>query len=339
LLASGLSPDLAGGGATGFGGAAGGGAGLGGGHSRNDDLGSSSDCACATETIAKQSAIHDRCRTCRFWPLAGARSMRLTTRVRLSPAVAVALLVSTTAVAAPIDDAKKAFADGKAAFERGDFETALASYQRANMILPAPNLYYNIGATYERLGRYQEAALAFDKYFELAGAPQNDEDRAFQDKLRSRTEGDRKRPNLPPPRTQPAPAPQPPPAAPPQQPPQYPQQPPLGYYPGYYVPPPGPPREVKLRQARSRRTRAIVLMGIGVPLCLAGIGITGWAASSNDGVTEGTGIFFGASAFVVGVTLWAPGAASFVKSSRDVATLSKPDPLAPQPLPPGARGF
>ena len=59
--------------------------------------------------------------------------------------------------------------------------TALAPYQRANMILPAPNLYYNIGATYERLGRYQEAALAFDKYFELAGPPQNDEDKDFQD--------------------------------------------------------------------------------------------------------------------------------------------------------------
>src|SRR5262249_13786133 len=100
------------------------------------------------------------------------------------------LLLALPASAAPIDDAKKAFAEGKAAFERGDYEAALAAYQHANMILPAPNLYYNIGATYERLGRYQEAALAFDKYFEMAGAPTSDEEREFQDKLRTRAEAD-----------------------------------------------------------------------------------------------------------------------------------------------------
>src|SRR5437868_5941908 len=108
------------------------------------------------------------------------------------------VLCALSARAAPIDDAKKAFAEGKAAFERGEYEKALSAYQRANMILPAPNLYYNIGATYERLGRYQEAALAFDKYFELAGAPTTDDEKAFQEKLRERSEADRKRPNLPP---------------------------------------------------------------------------------------------------------------------------------------------
>jgi hypothetical protein len=269
--------------------------------------------------------------------------MRLTTPVRLSPAVvllfAATTLTSSAAVAAPIDDAKKAFAEGKAAFERGDYESALSSYQRANMILPAPNLYYNIGATYERLGRYQEAALAFDKYFEMTGTPTTDDERAFQDKLRTRADADRRRPNLPPPR-----AVTPPPAPPPQQPPvvQQPQQPPLGYYPqGYYAPPPGPSRELRLRQAKARRTRAIVLMSIGLPLTVAGIGVVGWAASDPNVTTEATGIFLGGSAFIVGVTLWAPGAASFVRSNRDVATLSKPDPLAgqPQPLPPSARGF
>ena len=110
----------------------------------------------------------------------------MTTIVRL-----LALLVAVTAStarAAPIDDAKKAFAEGKEAFERGDYEAALNAYQRANTILPAPNLYYNIGATYERLGRYQEAALAFDKYFEMAGTPQTDEDKEFQEKLRVRLE-------------------------------------------------------------------------------------------------------------------------------------------------------
>jgi hypothetical protein len=266
--------------------------------------------------------------------------MRLTTAVRLSVVVAVALVASTTtttAVAAPIDDAKKAFADGKAAFERGDYESALASYQRANMILPAPNLYYNIGATYERLGRYQEAALAFDKYFEMVGAPQNDEDRAFQDKLRARADADRRRPNLPPPRVQPAPVTQPPVV---QQPPA-PQPPPPGYYPpGYYAQTPGPSREVRLRAAKARRTRAIVLMSIGLPLTVAGIGVVGWAATRSDATAEGTGIFLGGTAFIVGVTLWAPGAASFVRSSRDIKNITnEPPPGQPQPLPPSSRGF
>src|SRR6478672_9346160 len=153
----------------------------------------------------------------------------------IARALAVLLLLTALpARAAPIDDAKKAFAEGKAAFERGDYEAALAAYQRANMILPAPNLYYNIGATYERLGRYQEAALAFDKYFEMAGTPATDEDKEFQDKLHARAEADRKRQDVAPTKQEPA---QPPPAA--AAPPYY-RQP---YYPQpapYFLPPPGP---------------------------------------------------------------------------------------------------
>ncbi|MGZ3440779.1 MAG: hypothetical protein ACXVDD_14750 [Polyangia bacterium] len=241
------------------------------------------------------------------------------------------VLVALPAVAAPIDDAKKAFAEGKAAFERGEYEKALSAYQRANMILPAPNLYYNIGATYERLGRYQEAALAFDKYFELAGAATSDEDKDFQEKLRARSEADRKRPNAPP-----TPAPQPVQPPPVQQPPSYPQP----YYAPpapYYAAPLQAPREVRLRDARSRHTRAIVLMAIGVPMSVAGIGVLAWAVAPlvNLSLGEEWGYgFLGFTFAVVGVTLWAPGAASFVKSSHDIKELSKPEPMAP-----GPRGF
>lgn len=255
----------------------------------------------------------------------------------------LAVLVILSAVpagAAPIDDAKKAFAEGKAAFERGDYEQALAAYQRANMILPAPNLYYNIGATYERLGRYQEAALAFDKFFELAPAPTSDEDRDFQAKLRARSEADRKRQDVAAVKQEPA---QPPPA---NVPPPYARQP---YYPQqpqpYFIPMAGPPREVRLREARQRRTRAIVLMAIGVPMTVVGVAVLAWAVTDSTlslGEEWGYG-FVGFTFGVVGVTLWAPGAASFVKSSRDIKEWSsKPDPT-PQPLPPAAtpsgRGF
>jgi len=246
----------------------------------------------------------------------------------------VVMLVALPAVchAAPIDDAKKAFGEGKAAFERGDYEQALAAYQRANTILPAPNLYYNIGATYERLGRYQEAALAFDKFFEMAGAPTTDEDRDFQDKLHARTEVDRKRQDVAPKPAQPVQV-QPQQPQPQQAPPPYYRQP--YYQQPYYMPPP-PNREARLKEARGRRMRAIVLMSIGVPMCLAGIGVMAWSFDNGPG-DEASDIgygFMGVTLAVVGVTLWAPGAASFVKSSRDLREWSKPEPL-----PPGPRGF
>jgi tetratricopeptide (TPR) repeat protein len=247
--------------------------------------------------------------------------------------VLVVALFALTARAAPIDDAKKAFAEDKAAYERGDYETALSAYQRANTILPAPNLYYNIGATYERLGKFQEAALAFDKFFEMAGAPATDEDKDFQEKLRVRAEADRKQPNVVAPKPQQQqqqvqPQQNPPPAY--QQP--YYQQP-------YFLPPPGPSREVRLKGARARRTRAIVLMAIGVPMTVAGIGVLSWAATDGN-LDSATAIgwgFLGATLGVVGITLWAPGAASFVKSSNDIKEWSKPEPTpVPQPMPPTA---
>ncbi|HEX6837667.1 MAG TPA: tetratricopeptide repeat protein [Polyangia bacterium] len=249
--------------------------------------------------------------------------------------VLVVLAAALPARAAPIDDAKKAFAEGKAAFERGDYEAALTAYQRANMILPAPNLYYNIGATYERLGRYQEAALAFDKYFEMAGAPSTDEDKDFQQKLHARAEADRKRQDVAPAKQEPT---QPPPAT-TVTPPPYNRQP--YYQQPYFMPPPGPSREQRLKDARARRTRAIVLMAIGVPMTIAGIGVLAWAVAPDTvlSLAEEWGYgFLGFTFGVVGVTLWAPGAASFVKSSHDIKEWSRPEPT-PQPLPPPARGF
>ena len=238
-------------------------------------------------------------------------------------------IVAVPVAAAPIDDAKRAFSEGKAAFERGDYETALSSYQRANMILPAPNLYYNIGATYERLGRFQEAALAFDKYFEMAGQPQSDDDRAFQTQLHARAENDRKQQDLP---QRPIAQPQQPVYV--QQPPQ--QRPPQWYGAPYMPVPQGPPREVRLEQARARRSRAIALISIGGALSLGGIIATGYYGGIDglDSATRGVGIWLGASAFIVGVTLWAPGASSFVHASRDIRELSQPEPM-----PPTARGF
>jgi tetratricopeptide (TPR) repeat protein len=250
--------------------------------------------------------------------------------------VLLVLLFASAASAAPIDDAKKAFAEGKAAFERGDYETALTAYQRANMILPAPNLYYNIGATYERLGRYQEAALAFDKYFEMAGAPGSDEEKEFQEKLRSRADVDRHRADVPrpvpsTPTTPPPGQPQPSVGAPQPQPAPYDRQP---YYAAPFYANPQYSKETRLKEARARHTRAIVLMAIGVPMSAIGIGVLAWATTLTHLNEEWGYGFVGATFGIVGVTLWAPGAASFVRSGKEIKELSRPDPVPPSP-----RGF
>jgi tetratricopeptide (TPR) repeat protein len=260
------------------------------------------------------------------------------------------LLVTAVAVpagAAPIDDARKAFGEGKAAFEKGDYEAALTAYQRANMILPAPNLYFNIGVTYEKLGRFQEAALAFDKYFDLAGPPQSDDEREFQDKLHARAGADRQRPDTPtptPPPAQPAPAAPPRGYYPPQQP--YPQQaypppyqqpyygyprqayPPPAYMPGPY-PPPTATRQYQLTMAQRHRRNAITLMAIGVPLAVGGIILASYAGTFNidtQPASYGVTLWAGLTFVVVGTTLWAPGAFSYVRSNRTIRELSGPNP-------------
>src|SRR5579859_6339694 len=105
----------------------------------------------------------------------------------------VLMLLCASAQAAPIDDAKAAFQAGKEAFERGDYELALQSFQRANQLVPAPSLMYNIGNTHERLGHYKEAASAFEGYLSQAGPPTTDDEKDFQEKLRARIAANKKR--------------------------------------------------------------------------------------------------------------------------------------------------
>src|SRR5207249_1752529 len=107
----------------------------------------------------------------------------------------IVCLAPCTASATPLEEAKAAFAAGKVAFERGDYDGALANFQRANLLAPAPSLSYNIGSTYEKLGRYHDAVLAFERYLELAGTPQDDQEREFQTTLKARIDIDRKTPD------------------------------------------------------------------------------------------------------------------------------------------------
>src|SRR6478752_6105048 len=91
----------------------------------------------------------------------------LAVTVPLAPLLPVGSAQAQEANGGPPPEAKKAFLDGKAAYERGDYEQALQLFQRAALIAPAPSLYYNIGMAYERLMRFVDAAIAFEKYLQL----------------------------------------------------------------------------------------------------------------------------------------------------------------------------
>ncbi len=152
-------------------------------------------------------------------------------------------------------------------------------------------------------------------------------------------------PQQPPPSTNPQ---QPPPSTNPQQPPPqyppsqqypaqpYPQQPyaqqpynygyqpyqPYGYGMGYPIVQRSPAE--KITEAKERRGRAIALLSIGLVLNVTGIGLLGWGLTTDQfgGPKEAANVgidFAGISFIITGITLWAPGTASFVRSSKDIA--------------------
>jgi tetratricopeptide (TPR) repeat protein len=259
------------------------------------------------------------------------------TRLRLELLVLFTLICPTQlALADRIADAKRAFLDGKAAFEAGDYPTALKLFERANLIQPAPTLYYNIGMTYERLGRYQDSAIAFDRYLNEAAPPKDEEEHKFREGLRQRAEANRRRPDAAPMAVQPPPVQPQPQRQPMERQPQY--GPPTYYSPSPYGIPapylrPISTREEQLRQARRHRTNGIVLMAIGVPLSVVGIALTAYGATPHQQsgleAENYAELFAGITFTLVGVTLWAPGAVSFAKHDRLVRELSRPEPLPP----------
>lgn len=271
--------------------------------------------------------------------------------------LAVLLITPTLALADNLEEAKAAFASGKQAFERGDYETALSQFQRANLLAPAPSLSYNIGKTYEALGKYHDAALAFERYLELAGPPQTDEDRTFQDNLKARIDADKARPDTQAPSpAQPTPQPQ---AAPPPPPPPPPQQ---YQYPPYYYQQPVPyqaplvSRQVRLDQARSRRGKAIAGFAVGAVFLVAGLALVGDGVTSNHGGPKGdTGsgscsgssdptsclgndveLVFGVIFSIIGVILVPVEIPPWVKAQAEINKLSRPEQgqafLPAQPL-------
>jgi hypothetical protein len=64
---------------------------------------------------------------------------------------------------------RQAYAEGAAAYERGNYDKALAHFQNAYDLAPSPEFWFNIARCHERLGRWAEAASAYERY--LSGKP------------------------------------------------------------------------------------------------------------------------------------------------------------------------
>jgi hypothetical protein len=214
--------------------------------------------------------------------------------MRVLLVIGAILLASAPAQAGNLEEAQAAVGRGKQAFERGDYDTALAQFQAADGLAPSPNISYNIGATYEALGKYHDAALAFERYLELAGPPTTDNDRVVQEGLKARIDADKGRSDGPP-----TPAPR---AQPQSQSPLVLQQ-----------PPPAPTADPARRRRRAIALTAtgVVLTVIGIPLLIGGAVLAVQPESPCPSMSEGciTGLnpVFGGLMAGIGAVLTAAG--------------------------------
>jgi tetratricopeptide (TPR) repeat protein len=67
------------------------------------------------------------------------------------------------------ETSRKEYDEGARAYERGEYDAALEHFQAAYDAAPSPEFWFNIGRCHERLGRWAEAASAYERY--LAGKP------------------------------------------------------------------------------------------------------------------------------------------------------------------------
>jgi tetratricopeptide (TPR) repeat protein len=94
--------------------------------------------------------------------------------IALVALAAVVALSAAPAVAEPDADsrakAEERFKQGRAFFQRGDYEHALAEYQAALDLSAAPLLIFNIALCYDRANQPELALQSFRRYLELAPA-------------------------------------------------------------------------------------------------------------------------------------------------------------------------
>ncbi|MCB9596263.1 MAG: tetratricopeptide repeat protein [Sandaracinaceae bacterium] len=92
-------------------------------------------------------------------------------------AIGLVTLAAAAAQAQTTPDDERArihFESGRSYFAEGAYERALQEFQEAYQLSPRTLMLFNLGTTYERLGRYGEAADAFERYANEMGAELED---------------------------------------------------------------------------------------------------------------------------------------------------------------------
>ena len=92
-----------------------------------------------------------------------------------------ALALALAAPAAAQDDARQLFTQGQAAYETGDYDTAVRLWLRAYELDPRPLLQYNLAQAYERFGQLDAAVRAYRVYVD---ATPGDDQRATNARAR-----------------------------------------------------------------------------------------------------------------------------------------------------------
>jgi tetratricopeptide (TPR) repeat protein len=92
----------------------------------------------------------------------------LITRIVVSAAVALLLILVQEPGSADPDQARASLEQGVQAFRSGEYERALKHFGRARQLgTDTPGLHYNLGATYYRLGRYSESRAEFEQLLQV----------------------------------------------------------------------------------------------------------------------------------------------------------------------------
>jgi tetratricopeptide (TPR) repeat protein len=90
--------------------------------------------------------------------------------------LAVAVLMVVTAPARAEDDpdtevARRHFEKGRAFYAADDYVHALEEFEAARKIRPVPALDFNIGRAHDRMGHWEQAIVAYQRYVEAVPAP------------------------------------------------------------------------------------------------------------------------------------------------------------------------
>jgi tetratricopeptide (TPR) repeat protein len=85
---------------------------------------------------------------------------------RVVLAVVLACSGSALAGGGGLAEAKAAVAEAKKAFDLGKFDAALAKYEEAYTLHPAPGLLFNLGQCHRQMGNAERALFFFRRYLE-----------------------------------------------------------------------------------------------------------------------------------------------------------------------------